>query len=74
MRNPRLVGAEPSHVVASAVVGRPFATARGAAVEGPGHGIIGMRERAQLTGGQLDAGAEGGDFVVRAVIPIGGAA
>jgi len=40
----------------------------------PGHGIIGMRERAQLAGGRLDAGAEGADFVVRAVIPIGGPA
>ncbi|WP_345544877.1 sensor histidine kinase [Microbacterium jejuense] len=46
-------------------------TARG---ESPGHGIIGMRERAQLAGGRLDAGAEGGDFVVLAVIPIGGPA
>jgi len=40
----------------------------------PGHGVIGMRERAQLAGGRLDAGAEGGDFVVRSVIPIGGPA
>lgn len=40
----------------------------------PGHGIIGMRERAQLAGGRLDAGAEGADFVVRAIIPIGGPA
>jgi signal transduction histidine kinase len=40
----------------------------------PGHGVIGMRERAQLAGGRLDAGAEGGEFVVRATIPIGGPA
>ncbi|MBW9095351.1 sensor histidine kinase [Microbacterium jejuense] len=40
----------------------------------PGHGLIGMRERAQLAGGRLDAAAEGGDFVVRAAIPIGGPA
>jgi signal transduction histidine kinase len=39
-----------------------------------GHGIIGMRERAQLVGGRLDAGAEDDSFVVRAGIPIGGAA
>ncbi|MFB7894071.1 histidine kinase [Microbacterium sp. NPDC056044] len=38
-----------------------------------GHGIIGMRERAQLAGGRLDAADEGGAFIVRAVIPIGGA-
>ncbi|WP_447944122.1 sensor histidine kinase [Microbacterium aurum] len=37
-----------------------------------GHGVIGMRERAQLVGGTLDAGREGGDFVVRATLPIGG--
>ncbi|MGN6220996.1 MAG: ATP-binding protein, partial [Microbacterium sp.] len=40
----------------------------------PGHGVIGMRERAQLAGGRLDAGTEGADFVVRAAIPIGGPA
>ncbi|MBD3943139.1 sensor histidine kinase [Microbacterium sp. NEAU-LLC] len=40
----------------------------------PGHGLIGMRERAQLAGGRLDTGAEDGDFVVRAAIPIGGPA
>lgn len=41
-----------------------------------GHGIIGMRERAQLAGGRLDAGASAseGRFVVRATIPIGGLA
>ena len=40
-----------------------------------GHGIIGMRERAQLAGGRLEAGADpGGSFLVSAVIPIGGAA
>ena len=36
-----------------------------------GHGLIGMRERAQLVGGRLDAGAEDADFVVRATIPLG---
>jgi signal transduction histidine kinase len=43
--------------------------------DGPrGHGIIGMRERAQLAGGRLDAGASAaeGRYVVRAVVPIGG--
>jgi len=39
----------------------------------PGHGLIGMRERAQLAGGRLDAGAESGEFLVTATIPIGGA-
>ncbi|WP_194397434.1 sensor histidine kinase [Microbacterium atlanticum] len=39
-----------------------------------GHGLIGMRERAQLAGGRLDVTDESGAFVVHAVIPIGGAA
>ena len=39
-----------------------------------GHGLIGMRERALLTGGTLDAGAEGAAFIVRARIPISGPA
>lgn len=37
---------------------------------GGGHGIIGMRERAQLVGGVLRAEREGGRFVVRARLPI----
>ncbi|MER7796547.1 histidine kinase [Microbacterium sp. NPDC096154] len=40
------------------------------ATEPAGHGLIGMRERAQLVGGVLDAGAEHGAWVVRAVLPI----
>ncbi|MBO9625586.1 MAG: sensor histidine kinase [Microbacterium sp.] len=38
-----------------------------------GHGLIGMRERAQLVGGNLLAGREGERFVVRATLPIVGA-
>jgi len=37
-----------------------------------GHGLIGMRERAQLVGGSLHAGLEGELFLVRASLPIGG--
>lgn len=37
-----------------------------------GHGIIGMRERAQLVGGTLIARAEDGGFVVHANLPVGG--
>jgi signal transduction histidine kinase len=37
-----------------------------------GHGIVGMRERAALLGGSLDAGARNGVFVVRAHLPYGG--
>ncbi|MBN9177693.1 MAG: sensor histidine kinase [Microbacterium sp.] len=40
-----------------------------------GHGLIGMRERAQLVGGTLESGSdEPGRFVVRAVLPRDGAA
>lgn len=36
-----------------------------------GHGLIGMRERAQLAGGTLDAERDAGQFIVRATLPIG---
>ncbi|WP_426323822.1 sensor histidine kinase [Microbacterium sp. E-13] len=36
-----------------------------------GHGVIGMRERAQLAGGGLDATEEAAVFTVRARLPIG---
>ncbi|MGB4137405.1 MAG: histidine kinase, partial [Microbacterium sp.] len=36
-----------------------------------GHGLIGMRERAQLVGGTLQAGPRGDRFVVTARLPIG---
>ncbi|GAT72105.1 histidine kinase dimerization and phosphoacceptor region [Microbacterium sp. HM58-2] len=36
-----------------------------------GHGLIGMRERAQLVGGSLSAERQGEQFVVRASLPIG---
>jgi signal transduction histidine kinase len=34
------------------------------------HGLIGMRERAQLLGGSLTAGSSAGEFSVHAVLPI----
>ena len=40
---------------------------------GSGHGIVGMRERAQLLGGSLDAGPRpAGGFRVAAYLPVGG--
>jgi signal transduction histidine kinase len=42
--------------------------ANGAAPEG-GHGILGMRERAALLGGALEAGGEDGHFRVHACLP-----
>jgi len=35
----------------------------------PGHGLINMRERARLEGGDLQAGPTGGGFQVRATLP-----
>jgi signal transduction histidine kinase len=37
-----------------------------------GHGVIGMRERAALLGGELTARPHGDDFVVAASLPFGG--
>jgi signal transduction histidine kinase len=37
----------------------------------PGHGLIGMRERAQLIGGRLDAAPAGDTFLVAGSLPIG---
>jgi signal transduction histidine kinase len=45
----------------------PGSTAR----DGGGHGIVGMRERAHLLGGSLEAGADDGVFRVRARLPYG---
>jgi signal transduction histidine kinase len=39
---------------------------------GAGHGLVGMRERAALLGGSLEAGASNGVFRVRARLPYGG--
>jgi signal transduction histidine kinase len=46
--------------------------AHGGARSGGGQGLIGMRERATLLGGNLDAERSNGTFVVRARIPYGG--
>jgi signal transduction histidine kinase len=37
----------------------------------PGHGLIGMRERAQLIGGRVDAAPAGPSFLVSGSLPIG---
>jgi signal transduction histidine kinase len=44
----------------------------GSSRSGGGHGLIGMRERATLLGGSLDAGVVDGAFRVHARIPSGG--
>ncbi|PVE97041.1 MULTISPECIES: histidine kinase [unclassified Microbacterium] len=43
----------------------------GASAAPGGHGLIGMRERAQLVGGSLQAERRGAQFVVRGSLPIG---
>ncbi|WP_413471231.1 sensor histidine kinase [Streptomyces noursei] len=52
--------------------GPPDATATGPGLPGGGHGLVGLRERAQSLGGTLEARptSEGG-FVVRAELPYG---
>jgi signal transduction histidine kinase len=44
----------------------------GSAQPEAGHGITGMRERATLLGGRLDAAASDGSFSVRVYLPYGG--
>lgn len=39
-------------------------------VKAGGHGLVGMRERAQLVGGTLEAGLEDDTFLVRSTIPL----
>jgi signal transduction histidine kinase len=46
--------------------------ADGAARPGGGHGLIGMRERADLLGGTFEAGRSDGSYRVCARIPYGG--
>jgi signal transduction histidine kinase len=51
--------------------GNPGAGNPGAGGPGPGHGLIGMRERAELHGGTFSAGpAAGGGFAVLATLPL----
>ncbi|GAA2986176.1 signal transduction histidine kinase [Microbacterium terrae] len=54
-------------------VRNPVDAAAPSAEPSRGHGLIGMRERAQLAGGRIEAGAAAGEFVVTASIPVGGA-
>jgi signal transduction histidine kinase len=53
-------------------VTNPVAAVNGAARPGGGHGLVGMRERATLLGGDLDVAHIDGAFEVHARIPYGG--
>ncbi len=78
VRNPlatlAAASAQPSHVGASGSQPvDPVAPGSWSPPPSPrmGHGIIGMRERAQLAGGTLTAMADDEGFAVRATLPIG---
>jgi signal transduction histidine kinase len=60
----------PDRVVLSVRNARPTSAPTGSSPPA-GHGLIGMRERAQLVGGHLTAGPEYGEFAVRATLPTG---
>ena len=64
-----LVGAESDRLVLTVESGRP-STGTGPAQAGTGHGLMGMRERAALLGGTLEAGPDdSGGYRVVAVLP-----
>ncbi len=70
-------GVRLSHVAGDSHPNTPYVTGEDASGptatqgRGQGHGLIGMRERAQLAGGTLAAGQAGDEFVVNASIPFG---
>ena len=69
-RDPGLRAAGPHRRTASG--SRSPTTAAGPAGGPAGHGLVGMRERAALYGGTLDAGpGPAGGFRVSAVLPVG---
>jgi signal transduction histidine kinase len=53
-------------------VANPLPRARAGNAGGGGHGVIGMRERAALLGGNLEAGPHNGRFQLHAWLPFSG--
>jgi signal transduction histidine kinase len=69
-----VVEGEQGKVVVSVVSRRPVGVVAarddGAVLPGSGAGLIGLRERVALAGGELESGPDAtGDFVLRAVLP-----
>ncbi|WP_350347755.1 sensor histidine kinase [Agromyces sp. G08B096] len=65
-------GVEPTDAEVGAAGSAPDVDGVGGGVSRPGHGLVGMRERARLAGGALEARpVVGGGFRVRAVLPGG---
>ncbi|WP_147458884.1 sensor histidine kinase [Micromonospora sp. BL4] len=56
------------------VVVRNGPSAGGLALPGAGHGLLGLRERVELLGGRLEAVPVHDGFLVRALLPVAGAA
>jgi signal transduction histidine kinase len=50
-------------------VANPLPRGRANNASGGGHGVIGMRERAALLGGSLEAGPRDGGFQLKARLP-----
>jgi signal transduction histidine kinase len=66
-----VVQQEPRSVLLK-IRNEPPATAGQQKADGTGHGLVGMRERVALLGGELEAGPEAdGGFTVRATLPAG---
>ncbi|GGM51035.1 two-component sensor histidine kinase [Micromonospora sonchi] len=65
--------ADPDRAAGQLDAGRAD-TAGDPAADRPGHGIAGMRERAESLGGTLIAEHRNGGFVVRAALPLAGSA
>lgn len=66
--DPRSTGPAPAPALAPAPT--PALAPEPASAPPPGYGIVGMRERAEVLGGTLEAGPEGDGFAVRATLPL----
>jgi signal transduction histidine kinase len=69
-----IVRYEPGDVVLEVLDNGAGPGSNGAAIDGGGYGLVGMRERVALYGGRLEAGRRpDGGFAVRARLPVTGA-